>query len=298
LRDRMEVIEFPGYTEDDKLHIAERFLVPKQLTEHGLTTANIKFTPEALFGIIRHYTREAGVRNLEREVAAVCRKVARQVASGKRKRFVIRQDELDRYLGIERFHYGVAEDQDEIGMATGLGWTPTGGDILAIEVSLMKGKGTLQLTGQLGDVMQESAKAAVSYARSHAVELGIMPEFLDTTDIHIHVPAGQTPKDGPSAGITLATALISALAKRPVRRTVAMTGEITLRGHVLPVGGIKEKMLGAHRAGITDVILPAENRKDLEELPAHVKAALTFHFVERMPEVLAVALPPLSTETV
>ncbi|MHB9129461.1 MAG: endopeptidase La [Armatimonadota bacterium] len=292
LRDRMEVIEFPGYTEDDKLKIAEIFLVPKQLKEHGLKQKNLRFTEKALQELIRHYTREAGVRNLEREIATICRKVARQVAAGTRQQFTVRPQDLHGFLGAARHHYGMAEEQDEIGVATGLGWTPTGGDILAVEVSLMKGKGALQLTGQLGDVMQESAKAAVSYARSHAEDLAIKPDLFFETDIHIHVPAGQIPKDGPSAGITLATSLVSALTKCKVHRNVAMTGEITLRGHVLPVGGVKEKMLAAHRAGITDVILPEENRKDLEELPAHVKAALTFHFVERMGQVLEVALIP------
>jgi len=290
LRDRMEVIEFPGYTEYDKLKIATRFLAPKQRDENGLSADYITLTQEALTELIRHYTREAGVRNLEREIATICRKVARKIAGGYRKRVNVRAQNVATYLGPVRYRYGMAGEQDEIGAATGLGWTPVGGDILAVEVSLMKGKGNLQLTGQLGEVMQESAKAALSYARSHADELGFASDVVSEIDIHIHVPAGQIPKDGPSAGITLATALISALTKRPVRRTVAMTGEITLRGHVLPVGGIKEKMLGAHRAGITDIILPEENRKDLEELPAHVLAALTFHFVERMPQVLAIAL--------
>jgi ATP-dependent Lon protease len=290
LRDRMEVIEFPGYTEDDKLRIAQLFLAPKQLTEHGLKPTQLRITDEALQAIIRCYTREAGVRNLEREVAAICRKTARQVASGARKRVTVKPKDLHALLGHTRFRFGMANEVDEAGVATGLGWTPVGGDILSVEVSLMQGKGGLQLTGQLGDVMQESAKAALSYARAHADELGIAATRFAETDIHIHVPAGQIPKDGPSAGITLATALISAFSGRPVRRHVAMTGEITLRGHVLPVGGIKEKMLAAHRAGITDIILPEENRKDLEDLPTHVTEALSFHFVERMPQVLAVAL--------
>ncbi len=290
LRDRMEIIEFPGYTEDDKLKIAQLFLLPKQLKEHGLTPRNLHFHDSALLELIRRYTREAGVRNLEREVAAICRKVARSVASNRRKQFTVRPKTLHDFLGAERYSYGIKGAKDEIGVSTGLGWTPTGGDILAIEVGLMKGTGNLQLTGQLGGVMQESAKAALSYARSRANELRIAPAIFAETDVHIHVPAGQTPKDGPSAGIALATALISAFTRRPVRRDVAMTGEITLRGHVLPVGGIKEKMLGAHRAGITDIVLPEENRKDLEELPTHVRDALTFHFVDRMPQVLAVAL--------
>jgi len=290
LRDRMEIIEFPGYTEDDKKHIAQKFLLPKQLKEHGLKPSNLQLHEAALMELIRRYTREAGVRNLEREVAAVCRKVARQVASGKRQRFTLKAKDLHEFLGAERYRYGSAGAHDEIGVATGLGWTAAGGDILAIEVGLMRGTGTLELTGQLGGVMQESAKAALSFARSRAETFDIDPDVFARTNIHIHVPAGQTPKDGPSAGITLATALISAFSKRPVRRTVAMTGEITLRGHVLPVGGIKEKMLAAHRAGMTDIILPEDNRKDLEELPAHVRDALVFHFVEQMPQVLAVAL--------
>jgi ATP-dependent Lon protease len=290
LRDRMEMIEFPGYTEDDKLHIATDFLVPKQRKDHGLAVKQLQFAEGTLLDIIRHYTREAGVRNLEREIGAVCRKIARLVASGKRKTVTVRPKDLHTYLGATRYHYGVAGQADEIGVSTGLAWTAAGGDVLAVEVSLMKGKGLLQLTGHLGEVMQESAKAALSYARAHAEEYGISPDVFAETDIHIHVPEGQTPKDGPSAGITLATALISALSKRPVRHVVAMTGEITLRGRVLPVGGIKEKMLGAHRAGITHIILPEENRKDLEELPEHVKDALTFHFVERMQQVLEHAL--------
>lgn len=292
LRDRMEVIEFPGYTEDDKLHIARRFLNPKQLNEHGLTTSHLRFHDTAILDIVRHYTREAGVRGLEREFAAICRKVARRVAAGQCKRVTVRANTVPLFLGAIRHRHGTAERHDEIGVATGLAWTPAGGDILAIEASLMKGKGILQLTGHLGEVMQESGKAAVSYARANAESHGVNPDFLGETDLHIHVPAGQIPKDGPSAGIALATALISALTRRPVRRDVAMTGEITLRGHVLPVGGIKEKMLGAHRAGITHIILPEDNRKDLEELPAHVRESLTFHFVERMPQVLDIALIP------
>ena len=289
LRDRMEVIEFPGYTEDEKLHIARLFLLPKVRKEHGLSESNLQIPDESLQQIIRFYTREAGVRNLEREIGAICRKIARQVATGKRKRVTVKPPNLSDYLGAIRYRHGMAGQQDEIGVATGLAWTATGGDVLAVEVSLMSGKGALQLTGHLGEVMQESARAAVSYARAHARELNIDVDF-STIDIHIHVPEGQTPKDGPSAGITLASALISALTRRSVHRYVAMTGEITLRGRVLPVGGIKEKMLGAHRAGITDVILPEENRKDIDELPEHVKQQLTFHFVEQMPDVLATAL--------
>jgi ATP-dependent Lon protease len=289
LRDRMEVIEFPGYTEDEKLNIAERFLAPKQCKENGLTAQQARFVDDALLHLIRHYTREAGVRNLEREISAIYRKIARQVASGKRKRVQVRAKDVAQYLGTPRFSFGAAEKQDEVGVATGLAWTAAGGDVLAIEVSLMKGKGQLQLTGHLGQVMQESAKTALSYARTLA-DHEEKPIDFSSLDIHIHVPEGQTPKDGPSAGITLATALISALTQRPVRKNIAMTGEITLRGRVLPVGGIKEKMLGAHRAGVTDIILPEENRKDLEEIPEHVKQALTFHFVTQMAQVIEIAL--------
>ncbi len=290
LLDRTEVIEFPGYTEDDKLNIALKFLVPKQLKEHGLTDKNCKIGEDTVKEIIRRYTREAGVRNLEREIAGVFRKVAKQIASGNRRSMTVKPKDLHGLIGAAKYRYGMAGEKDEIGMATGLGWTPAGGDILNIEVSLMHGKGNLQLTGQLGDVMQESAKAAMSYARTNADTLGIPREKFTELDIHIHVPAGGIPKDGPSAGITLATALISALTGRAVKRTVAMTGEVTLRGLVLPVGGIKNKMLAAHRAGITDIILPEDNRKDLEELPDYVMKELNFHFVDRMPAVLEIAL--------
>ena len=290
LRDRMEIIEFPGYIEEEKVKIAQLFLVPKQLKNHGLTPKQLHFTEGGLRSLIREYTREAGVRNLEREVAAISRKVAKGVAQEKIKSARITATSLRHYLGPARFRFGVAEKEDEVGVATGLGWTEFGGDILFIEVTLMKGRGNLLLTGHLGDVMQESGKAAFSYARSRADELGIDEDFYRRTDVHIHVPAGQIPKDGPSAGITMATALISALTRRPVRRSVAMTGEITLRGKVLPVGGIKEKVLAAHRAGIKTVILPAENRRDLEEIPANVQRDVKFRFVEHMDEVLSIAL--------
>ena len=290
LKDRMEVIEFPGYIEEEKLKIAQLFLVPKQLREHGLDSRAVVFTEQGLRSLIRNYTREAGVRNLEREVATICRKVAKNVAQGVAKRARITPGTLHRYLGGLRFRYGVAEQQDEVGVATGLGWTETGGDILQIEVTLMKGRGNLTLTGHLGDVMQESAKAAFSYARSRASELGIEQDFYRCTDVHVHVPAGQIPKDGPSAGITMGTALVSALTRQPVRKDVAMTGEITLRGRVLPVGGIKEKVLAAHRAGIKRVVLPRENEKDLEEIPANVREELEFHLVDDMHQVLAQAL--------
>jgi len=291
LRDRMEIIEFPGYTEEEKLKIAQLFLVPKQLKEHGLTE-QAKFTEKGLRTIVRNYTREAGVRNLEREIANVCRKVAKDVAQGKAVAAAITPGTLHKYLGAIRFRHGMAERQDEIAVATGLFWTEVGGDILSIEVTLMKGRGGVILTGRLGEVMQESAKAAFSYARSRARDLGIDEEFYRRLDVHIHVPAAAIPKDGPSAGITLATALISALSRRAVRRDVAMTGEITLRGKVLPVGGIKEKVLAAHRAGMSTVIMPRDNEKDLEEIPPQVRRELKFVFVENMDEVLAVAMLP------
>jgi len=290
LRDRMEIIEFPGYIEEEKVKIAQLFLIPKQLKNHGLVAKQLMFAEAGLRSVIREHTREAGVRNLERELASICRKVAKGVAQEKIKAARITAKSLHNYLGQPRFRFGVAEKEDEVGVATGLGWTEVGGDILFIEVSLMKGRGGLLLTGYLGDVMQESGKAAFSYARSRAADLGINEDFYRNTDVHIHVPAGQIPKDGPSAGITMATALISALTRRPVHRNVAMTGEITLRGKVLPVGGIKEKVLAAHRAGLKTVVLSRDNQKDLDEIPPHVQRDLKFRFVEHMDEVLGIAL--------
>jgi ATP-dependent Lon protease len=293
LRDRMEVIEFPGYIEEEKLAIARRFLVPRQLTENGLdNNAKLHFSDEALRHIIREYTYEAGVRNLEREVANVCRKVARRVADSKPVPHRVTAQSLVKYLGPPQFTYGLAEKEDEIGVAMSVAWTEAGGDIMPVEVTLMEGKGSLMLTGQLGEIMQESAQAALSYARSHAKELGIKERNFDRLDIHIHVPEGAIPKDGPSAGITMSTALVSALTKRPIRHDVGMTGEITLRGRVLPIGGFKEKVLSAHRAGLKTVILPKRNEKDMVEIPNKVKRDLEFIFVERMDEVLAVALLP------
>ena len=290
LRDRMEVIELPGYVEEEKLHIARRFLVPKQLSEHGLGADKLAFSEPALRRLVHEYTHEAGVRSLEREIGSVCRKVAKAVAEGRRVPGTITPRSLPRYLGPARFTKVAAEEEDEVGVATGVYWTPAGGDLASVEATLMEGKGNLILTGQLGDVMKESASAALSYTRSRAVRLGIEATFHENTDIHIHLPAGAVPKDGPSAGITMATALISALAKRPVRHDVAMTGEITLRGRVLPVGGIREKVLAAHRAGIKTFVLPRKNKKDLVEIPANVKQELAFVFVENMEEVLAVAM--------
>jgi ATP-dependent Lon protease len=294
LKDRMEVITFAGYTEEEKLQIAVRFLVIKQRRDHGLTAEHLMITESALRRLIREYTREAGVRNLEREVATLCRKVARKVAGGQVGFVKIDEEDLPEYLGKQRYHYGVVEEHDQIGAATGLVYTETGGDIITIEVSLLKGhEGRVNLTGQLGDVMKESGQAAFSFIRSRTTELGIDEDFYRKQDVHVHVPAGAIPKDGPSAGITIATALASALTRRPVRKEVAMTGEITLRGRVLPVGGIKEKLLAAHRAGIATVILPAENEKDLEELPDNVREDMCFRLVRNVDEVLSLALLPL-----
>ncbi len=290
LRDRMEVIHYPGYTEDEKFEIARRYLVPKQLKAHGLTSKNLVITKEALFKIIREYTREAGVRNLEREIGAICRQVAKKIVEGETKSVRVTPKKIHDFLGPPRFRYGMAEQKDEVGVVTGVAWTEVGGDIMFVEATLMKGKGNLILTGHLGEVMRESAQAAVSYIRSKAKTLGIDERFAEKYDIHIHVPEGAIPKDGPSAGITMATALYSALAKIKVRKDVAMTGEITLRGHVLPVGGIKEKVLAAHRAGIKEFILPRDNEKDLTLVAKHVKNELKFHLVDRVDEVFKIAL--------
>jgi ATP-dependent Lon protease len=291
LRDRMEIIQFSGYTEDEKLHIARDYLIPRVRERHGLTHEQLEITEDALLRIIREYTREAGVRNLERELATICRKVAKQVAAGAEARVVADAAKLPEFLGKPRYRFGVKEEKDEVGVAMGLAYTEFGGDVMAVEVAVVAGhEGRLLLTGHLGEVMKESAQAAMTYIRSRALQLGIDPEFYRNRDIHIHVPEGATPKDGPSAGITMATALASALTGRPVRREIAMTGEITLRGRVLPVGGIKEKIIAAHRAGIYEVILPAENEPDLEDIPEHVRAQLTFHLVRHMDEVLPFAL--------
>ena len=293
LQDRLEVIRLPGYTEPEKVEIARRHLVPKQVKAHGLTEANVAFGDDAVREVIRRYTREAGVRNLEREISSVFRKVARKVVlEGRSFRAEVDGEGVGSYLGIPRYRKSQAEERNEIGAATGLAWTEVGGEILPIEVTLMPGKGTLTLTGKLGDVMQESARAAMSYVRSRAVELDLPPGFNRKLDVHIHVPEGAIPKDGPSAGITIATALVSALGKRAVRRDVAMTGEITLRGRVLPIGGVKEKLLAAHRIGIRTIVLPRENEKDLTDIPSNVMSDLTVELVEHMDEVLRVALVP------
>ncbi len=292
LRDRMEILELVSYTEMEKLQIARKYLLPRQMVAHGLSPAHIELGDDALLTIIRDYTREAGIRNLEREIGSICRKVARAVAQGRDAKIVVHAAEIPEYLGPAKFQSTVAEEGDEVGLATGLAWTPVGGDILFIEATTMPGKGKLILTGQLGEVMQESAQAALTYTRSRAQALGIDPNFPEQYDVHIHVPAGAIPKDGPSAGVTMATALISALTRRPVRKDVGMTGEITLRGKVLPIGGIKEKVLAAHRAGIKTVILPRDNAKDLADIPPLVREEMQFIPVSHMDEILHAALRP------
>lgn len=290
LRDRLEIIHFAGYTQDEKFHIAKEYLVSKQMAAHGLTKDNIGFNDHALHEIITRYTREAGVRNLEREIATVCRKVAREVVEGKKTREHVTVPKLHKYLGPYKFTSYLAEKKDEIGMSTGLAWTEAGGDILFIEVALMKGKGNLTLTGQLGNVMKESCQAALSYVRAKSHELGLSDKFYQTIDIHVHVPEGAVPKDGPSAGIAITTALVSALTKIPVRKDVAMTGEVTLRGRALEIGGVKEKVIAAHRAGLKTIIMPKNNKKDLEDIPKYVLDDLKFVFVEHMDQVLNIAL--------
>jgi len=292
LRDRMEILTLPGYTEQEKMGIARRFLIPKQLAAHGLRADEVDLGDEALHLVIQDYTREAGVRNLEREIASVVRKIAKAIAEGTAERVTVTPELLRDYLGRPKFFAEAAERIDRPGIATGLVYTPTGGDIVFVEATVVPGKKELRITGQLGDVMRESAEAALSFVRARAPALGIAERFFETSDIHIHVPGGAVPKDGPSAGITLAVALASALSGRLVREDLAMTGEITLRGKVLPVGGIKEKVLGAHRAGIRTVILPRRNEADLDELPAPLRAELTVHPVESVDEVLALALVP------
>jgi len=298
LQDRMETIRLPGYTEHEKLQIAEGFLVPKQTEMNGLSKENIQFTKNAIQTIIRRYTREAGVRNLEREIASVCRKVAREVAKEDGKTSVkITPQSIQKYLGVPRFRYGQVEEKDEIGLATGMAWTQVGGELLSIETVIMPGRGKLTVTGKLGEVMQESARAALSYVRSRAQRLGLKKHFYKGIDIHVHVPEGATPKDGPSAGITMATSIVSALVKRPVHRDLAMTGEITLRGRILPIGGLKEKILAAHRGGIPRVIIPDENNKDLKEIPAKILKQVEVISASHMDDVLSRAIILLPGET-
>jgi len=291
LQDRMEIIRLPGYTELEKLNIAKQFLIKKQVKENGLNLENISFTDKAILGIIRNYTREAGVRNLEREISSICRKVAREVVKrGQDTTINIKGQSIHKYLGVLKYRYGRAEEKDMIGVATGLAWTEVGGELLQTETTIMPGKGNLSLTGKLGEVMQESAKAAISYVRSKARQLRLPDNFYEKIDIHVHVPEGAIPKDGPSAGITIATTIVSALLRKPVIRDLAMTGEITLRGTVLPIGGLKEKILAAHRGLISKVLIPAENKKDIEEIPKKILKKVELIPVQNMDEVLRNAL--------
>jgi ATP-dependent Lon protease len=291
LLDRMEVIRLAGYTEDEKINIAIRYLVPKQVKNNGLEEREIQISEEAVRDIIRYYSREAGVRSLEREISKICRKVVKELLLKPRKtKVVINSGNLDKYLGVKRFNYGLAEEKDQVGQVTGLAWTEVGGELLTIETAVIPGKGKHSATGKLGDVMKESIEAAMTVVRSRSDILGIDNEMFQKNDIHIHVPEGATPKDGPSAGIGMCTAIISALTKIPVRASVAMTGEITLRGEVLPIGGLKEKLLAAHRGGITTVVIPAENEKDLAEIPENIKRNLEIKPVHWIDEVLEVAL--------
>jgi ATP-dependent Lon protease len=292
LLDRMEVIRLPGYTEDEKMNIARRYLVPKQMKNNGLKEDELKVSDPALLDIVRYYTREAGVRNLEREVAKICRKAVKQMLLHKKdqKTVAVNPKNIDKFLGVKRFRYGKAEDLNRVGQVTGLAWTEVGGELLTIEAAVVPGKGKLQHTGQLGEVMQESIQAAMTVVRSRAAILGLEQEFYQKLDVHLHIPEGATPKDGPSAGIGMCTALVSALTKIPVRSDVAMTGEITLRGEVLPIGGLKEKLLAAHRGGIKTVLIPDENQKDLVEIPDNIKGNLEIKPVKWIDEVLTVAL--------
>ena len=290
LRDRLEIINFAGYTHDEKFKIARGFLVKKQMEAHGLTSKQIEITDSGLRFITEHYTREAGVRNLERQIASLLRKVAKQVAEGKKGKIVINSKNVTKFLGPIKMHATLIEKKDEVGMSTGLAWTEAGGDILFIEVAIMPGKGSLMLTGQLGDVMKESMQAAMSYIRARGIEYGLSPKFFQKIDVHVHVPEGAVPKDGPSAGAAITTAIISALTKIPVSRTVGMTGEVTLRGRVLEIGGLKEKVIAAHRAGLKTIIVPKDNKKDLVDVPKEVLEDLDFKFVTHMDEVLDIAL--------
>jgi ATP-dependent Lon protease len=292
LLDRMEVIRLPGYTEDEKMNIAKKYLLPKQMKNNGLKDGELKVGEDVLLDIIRYYTREAGVRNLEREIAKICRKAVRELLTtkGKSKSVTVTTKNLDKYLGVQRFRYGKAEEENRIGQVTGLAWTEVGGELLTIEAATVPGKGKLLHTGQLGEVMQESIQAAMTVVRSRASNLGLESEFYQKLDIHLHVPEGATPKDGPSAGIGMCTALVSALTKIPVKSEVAMTGEITLRGEVLPIGGLKEKLLAAHRGGITTVVIPIDNQKDLAEIPENIKGNLDIRPVKWIDEVLEIAL--------
>jgi ATP-dependent Lon protease len=290
LRDRLEVIEFSGYIEEEKLQIARQFIIPRQIEENGLQDVGLKFSDGALQNIIREYTYEAGVRNLEREIGQICRKLTRRLAEHKPVPKVITPQALSKYLGPPDFTEQKIGNEDEVGVATGIAYTEVGGDVMPIEVSLMPGKGQMTLTGQLGEIMQESVQAALSYTRAHAKEYGIKSGSFESLDIHLHIPEGAVPKDGPSAGITMATALISAFSQYKVRHDVAMTGEITLRGKVLPIGGLKEKLIAAHRAGVKTVIIPTQNKKDLVDIPKRIRREMNIIFASQMDEVLKHAL--------
>jgi ATP-dependent Lon protease len=287
----MEVIKLNGYTEEDKLQIAKGYLVPKQLKENGFDDKDISFNPKAIFEIVRRYTKEAGVRNLERNIASICRKIARdRLKKNKKKNYRLSDRSVSSYLGIPKYRFGKAEEKDEIGLTTGLAWTEVGGELLQIETVLMPGNGKLTITGKLGDVMQESARAALSYVRTRAARLGLAADFYQRVDIHVHVPEGAIPKDGPSAGITMACSMVSALLQIPVRKNIAMTGEITLRGSVLPIGGLTEKLLAARRGNIKQVLIPMENERNLKEIPAKIVKSLEINLVEHMDQVLLMAL--------
>ncbi|HEX2991850.1 MAG TPA: S16 family serine protease, partial [Anaerolineales bacterium] len=292
LLDRMEVIEFPGYIEEEKLEIATRYLIPRQIEENGVDGLGLVFEPDALRRIIREYTYEAGVRNLEREIGRVCRKVARMKAEGRKYPTIVTAESIEKFLGPQQVFQPEAELNDEVGVVTSLAWTENGGEIMPVEVAVLEGKGGLQMTGQMGEVMQESGQAALTYIKSRAVPLRIDFEVFERMDIHVHMPEGGIPKDGPSAGITMATAIVSALTGRPVFRHVGMTGEITLRGRILPIGGVREKVLAAHRAGLKTVLLPEKNLKDLVDLPKAAKTDLKIIPVKHMDEVLQLALSP------
>jgi ATP-dependent Lon protease len=290
LLDRMEVIRLSGYTEDEKAEIAKQYLIPKQRENHGLSEEEWSISESGLRDLIRYYTREAGVRNLEREIASLTRKATKEILQKKSETVQVSKRNIDKFLGPRRFRYGEAEAEDMVGVTTGMAWTEVGGELLTLEAVMLPGKGKMNITGKLGDVMQESIQAATSYVRSRAIDFGVKPTMFEKKDIHIHVPEGATPKDGPSAGVGMATSIVSVLTQNPVRKDVAMTGEITLRGRVLPIGGLKEKLLAAHRGGIKTVLIPKENEKDLEEIPENVKRGLEILPVSTVDEVLATAL--------
>lgn len=290
LLDRMEIIELSGYTSNEKFHIAKDYLVKKSMKNNGLDDNDLTISDDAIEAVIEYYTREAGVRKLEQQIGKICRKAVKKLLENTERPIEVTKQNLEEYLGKERFHFEKMNEQDEIGVARGLAWTSVGGDTLSIEVNVMPGSGKVELTGKLGDVMKESAMAAISYIRANSQKLGIAENFHKTKDIHIHVPEGAVPKDGPSAGITMATAVVSALTKNPVRNDIAMTGEITLRGRVLPIGGLKEKSLAAFRAGITDIIIPNENKADIDDVPKEVRSKINFIPVKSMDTVLENAL--------